>query len=251
MARARLPRPAHFDASNQTVLDPDYLPRALRDELRAMIPGGADWGALDAFMYECGIAAQSVFSMHGCEPPAESARRLREFETRCHALAAAMHALRPDELQALHGVADSRPEMWQDWPGKHESMGELSSPYRLSAAGNKYIDGNEGHEFTKARFTALFDAAQDWEAVAEFAARTAEGISSRQRQPRILAARQLAYYVVRAHWNSFGTWPPIGDGWFQALVARLGEHCGLLCGVDLVNDGIKQRKRDTKRATSD
>lgn len=249
MATKRRKAPEHFNEGSLRFIDPDYLSATLRRELRALIPRDADADKADAFMRACNFAAQNAFSWHGVEPAGKRAARLRDVESRCHALVSALQALQRDDVAEMNQVVD---DMVNGWAAADLSEAMRGAVERLKPKdeGRQTVILGSGRTVVNPALNRLVDAAQDIEALAELAAASAKSRVSRTERPRIQAARVLAGNVVRAHLDAFGDLPPIGgDTRFHALVARLGEACGLSCGADMVNGVIRRYRGAAKRQT--
>ncbi|HMN76709.1 MAG TPA: hypothetical protein PKC97_11630 [Burkholderiaceae bacterium] len=240
--------PDHFDDPSMSRIELGDLPAVLDSELRALIPSGTDPAKIDEFMIQCREAAQRAPSWHGLEPAAGRAKRLRAVEIKCHALVTALLDLHRDDRHELDHAVDRLVNEYAD-ADLSESMRAAVERIKPKDEGRKVVCLGHGSAIVKSHLVAIVDEVQDLEMIAALAADSAKKRASRHERPKIAAARSLAIGAVHAHRDAFGTLPPIGDGWFQAFVARLGESCGITCGVEIANHMIRICQDATKRAT--
>lgn len=217
-------RPTYLDAAGMTRVDPEFLPSSLRDELRELLPRDIPMGRADAFLKASAEAAQFAHRWDGKVAAATRAKELREVEVRCHALLIALRGLSEDAASELHHVA----------------VEDLTAADPRNSDGLKVVLLGGGRAVVNERLGTLWNLAESTEAAAGRALADLSG--SKQSRPSIAAARMLAYDLARAHLDAFGRWPPIGDGWFQEVVARLGEFSQLSCGAKLVNGVLRNRR---------
>lgn len=242
MATKRRKAPEHF---NDPIMPWSEAPEPVipRAELRALMRGAlpkAGAAKIDEFLTICGRAASLASFNCGLDPAAGRVQRLRAVEAGCHKLVTALRDLRRGDLSALGEAVDAlangiaKADLSEQMRGDVERIARRDGPHQIGP----------GCPILAERLNALFDAAQDVEAIAANTADSEKSRVARNERPKLHAARILVDVLVRAHRDVFCDLPPTGrNGWFHRLVARLGESCELSCGSDLVNDVIGAYRR--------
>ncbi len=207
-------------------VDDEFISCELRSKLRELIPSDTPGELADAFMVRCSQQTQAVLVEAHATPPATQIAELRLIERRAHALLLALQNMSEEATAGFELAVDNLVFLTEP-------------PFLVSTLTQGAAEKAGG------LLGSVWDLTADLGSAAEYAASRVK--ASKQDKPKQQNARRLVFAIAEAYAGVFRRWPPIGSGWFQGFVERLGSHHSLSCGSKLVNGVLRAgKKREPK-----
>lgn len=208
------------------MVDSKFLPVELRKVLMELIEAeaGLPKNKIDAFLDDCGEAAQMMVMDREQIGIGEEQKQLKAIATNAHRLLASINAANEKTRETLTSHSE------------YLAFGS-SPPVKLP---RKVIADVRAYGTENTLLALAWDYVQALEQAAQYAAE--QIVPSKQAKPEQVNGTRLASIVVDAYWQRFNALPPINQaGWFAGFMEYLGGHYKVACGPRIVNNAITQK----------
>jgi hypothetical protein len=213
--------------------NPDYIPPALKSELRILLPRRMSADAATNFLNQCSAAVQTALEIAPKTSTGKTVSELNRVADRAHALLKALSAMSWDTRSVLGTHTDALTFL--------TNPPERLSPLCFSLLRPDLSPGWHLYARKDGFFLGVWDLIADLEIGARYSA--SQCTPSRQSKLSVNTARTLVRQVSSAYQRVTGKLPPSNkETWFPPFVEKLGRHYNLPCGLKVTRRVIREMK---------